>query len=74
MTFDFLPLLFITFDPHDWHLTFEWNEDVYERGVTEHYNPFEVTYKQWNKYEHKDFDTVFFITIIWGLVLFDEEL
>ena len=27
----FSPLLFITFDPHHWHLTFELNENVYER-------------------------------------------
>jgi hypothetical protein len=27
----FFPVLFITFDPHHWHLTFELNENVYER-------------------------------------------
>ena len=50
MTFDFFPLLFITFGPRHLHVTFELNENVYE-GVraSEHLfevNLFEVKYKQ----------------------------
>lgn len=55
MTFDFFPLLFITFGPHHLHVTFELNENVYE-GVRASEHLFEVKYKQWNKYERKDFN------------------
>ena len=45
MTFDFFPLLFITFGPHHLHVTFELNENVYE-GVRASEHLFEVKYKQ----------------------------
>lgn len=59
MTFDFFPLLFIIFDPHHWHLTFELNEDVYERyGSKWKLWPFIWSkMKQWHK--HKDFNIIY---------------